>query len=198
MEFDIYDDAFQAILPYENLIGIFYEPIEKPIRDVFIGRSDPIISQDIYLGKKGILPPFKYLPRDLEDIQFWAGFDDNIIVPLDEVLKDELLGDYFKDGELTKDVIISGTEWINPIRIQRGLGFRMNFKTYGNIEFQIRDYETGRQTGHSIERDANGMRFIGYLDTSYELSNMKKALLYFRQGENNAPPVEISLLFLAR
>jgi hypothetical protein len=186
MEFDSYDDAFQAILPYENLIGIFYEPLEKSIRDVFIGRSDPIISQDIYLGKKGILPPFKYLPRDLEDIQFWTGFDDNIIVPLGEVLKDELLSGYFKDGELTKDVIISGTDWTNPIRIPRGLGFRMNFKTYGNIEFQI------------IERDENGTRFIGYLDTSYELSNMKKALLYFRQGENNAPPVEISLLFLAR
>jgi hypothetical protein len=164
MEFDTYNDAFQAVLPYENLIGIFYEPLEKPIRDVFIGRSDPIISQDIYLGKKGILPSFQFLPRDLEDIQFWVGFDENSIVPLDEVLTDSTLGEYFKDGELKKDVTISGTQWTDSIRIPRGLGFRMNFKTHGNIEFQIRDYETGRRTGHAIERADGGTRFIGYLD----------------------------------
>lgn len=103
------------------------------------------------------LPTFKYLPRDLADIQFWAAFDEDIIVPLAEVFeKDEILRDRFKNGELRKDVIVSGTQWNHPVRIPRGMGVRMNFGTHENLQFQIKDYETGRKTGHLIERNEGG------------------------------------------
>lgn len=113
-------------------------------------------------------------------------------------MQDEILNDIYKEGELRKDVIISSDEWGDPVKLPRGLGFRINFKTHGNLQFQIRDYESGRQTGNLVKRNAGGTFFISYLEYSYELSNMRNPLLYFKLVDSNAPPAEISLLFLNR
>ncbi len=198
MVYENYHDAFDAIQPFEILKDVFYEPLEKQIREVFVGLSDPIISQDIYLGTLGVLPQFPFNKADLENIEFWGAFYDRTILRVDDLLQDETLNDIYKEGELRKEIVISGDKWTDPIRIPRGLGVRMNFITEANFEFKIEDFSGNRRSSNVANRQQGGYFNVGALDSAYELPSMKKPFIYFKLVDNNAPPAEISLGFLRR
>ncbi len=124
MKFDNYEDAILDLAKFRNLVGAFYPPSNQKIWGLFVGISDTTISQLIYKGIRGDFPLHTFNLFALNNIEFWAGFYDDSIVPLTEILQDEFLASLCEPRALNKEVDIL-EDWSDPIRIPKGLTVKL-------------------------------------------------------------------------
>lgn len=204
MEFNNINEAFEYLQQFEILNNLYYEPLGKQIKQVFIGISDIGVSKAIYLGLFDIFPKHHFTKSDLSNIFIYAGFfptldmNDSVIIRIDEMFKNEPeFLDYVEKGKIETSVIVT-QKASEPIKIPKGLGIRMTFKGDSKFEFKISDPITARQSSGAINPKDNDFYLIGYSDYSHELSNMIRPLIFFNLVYSDEPPVEIFLEFLHR
>jgi hypothetical protein len=198
MKFETLDAAWEAIMPFTILAGVFHTPSNKQIKRVFVGISDQHMSAIINLGIYGTFPVHNFTRSDLDHIQFWVAFFDDSILALDEVLRDADIDDVVKNG-LRREVFIDSDNWTEQIKVPKGLSIRMDFISGGHIHYKIIDRtlprHSRRQSNCTVERPAGGIHNVLYLDPSSALSNMIHPVIYFRPVHSDELSVELVLSF---
>src|SRR5262249_1697279 len=61
------------------------------IKMVFVGISEEIMSQNIFLGHLGEFPEHTFNETDLDNLRIWVGFQNKKVLPLEDVLQSEYL-----------------------------------------------------------------------------------------------------------
>ena len=138
------EDAYEYLRPYTILNGVIYTPLEKQIKEVFIGICDWGVSYSIYTSRFGQYPPHDFTP-DLGDLFLWAIFYDNSLKLVSELYDDPEIVEVLKGGTLTKTVIIkTDYEWSAPVKIIRGLDVIIWLnQPEGHFEVQCKDVPNG-------------------------------------------------------
>jgi hypothetical protein len=195
MKFDSLSDAQKNLFKYTDIEGVYYSPSKQRISQLFVGHLDPIWSAIIYRGILGNTEAHFFTKEDLKNIDFWAAFFDGSIVRLWEVLQDEYLKSLCEPDALYKEIEIND-EWSNPIRIPKGLSFRMTFREDKEIWYNIYDVKNPEKSKkETMQRHEGFCRLFRY-DNITELEEMEEPTIIFKLPDNKYNPSEISLLFV--
>ena len=182
-------------LIYRNGAFLFTEVVHSYL-PILVHCYLPItMSHNIYLGIRGDFPIHTFTKFDFDNIEFWAGFYDDTIAPLNDMLQDDYLKSLCEPLALYKEVEIL-EDWSDPIQIPKGLGFKMTFSDDKKICYKIFDSKNPQNYNeHAIERNENHYKIYRY-NSDYGLTEMEQPAITFKLPDNNYNPSGISLLFV--
>lgn len=195
MEFKTFEEAQAALRNgYSNLHGVIDPISNKKNWALFVGTNDPIMSSLIYQGVREHLPNHHFTEQDLRSIEFWTGYFDESILPINTISQDDYLRSICKPNGLYHRIVIT-EEWTEPIRIPKGLGFRMKFTDDKEIWYDIFDPKNSEKSeSHKMGYYENFQRLFRY-DNVTVLHDMEKPSIKFKLDDNRDSS-EIYLLFV--
>jgi hypothetical protein len=137
---------------YNNLQGVrcYAHPANAKIKAVFVGVTDPTMSNLIYKGINGDLPYHTFNEHDLNNLSLWVGFGDNTVLPLEEILQSDNLKKLCVEGALQKTVHLT-TDWSESLIVPDGLSIRITPKNEMIINSKIYNPHTPKVTEHKKE-----------------------------------------------
>jgi hypothetical protein len=189
------EEANEHLRPYLILKGLIYEPLEKQIKDVFVGISDPPISAAIYRSQYAEFPNHPFTRSDLNNIYLYAAFNDKSVIQIGELYNDPKIKKILEAGTLGHSLTLKpDNEWSDPVSIPRGLGAILRFDGSGKLEYEVKDVmPSGITRKGQIEeietRDRHNIRYLDYLH------EMKNPMIRLRAKNGYYTDLEISILF---
>ncbi len=189
-------EAEQLLSKYHALDGVIHPDNNKKIWTVFVGISDETVSMFIYGGIRGTHSTWMFQQSDLSILEFWAGFDDDTIVRLSEVLRYDDLKKICEPGGLYHEIEVS-SKWSNPISIPKGLAFRIIAAFANGLVCKIFDsIENGISGEHSLHRENGINKLIRYEHDYHQIDKMSNPAISFKLVNDTHKSLGISLAFV--
>ncbi|HBI00036.1 MAG TPA: hypothetical protein DDY18_00255 [Flavobacterium sp.] len=184
-------DAEQFLRPYYKLRGVFYEPLDKQIKDVFVGISDWGVSAFHYISRYGEGHEHTFTKADMGNLFLYAAFTDNSIRLISDLYDDSELVNFIKDGKTQIELNIkTDNNWSEAVKVQRGLSaIILVNQPEGKLEVQYKDVPDGIEQSIII----NELGFKERINMHYyeRFKDMKNPHIRFRASDTAGPDMDI-------
>lgn len=196
MKYATKQDADIAATTYRNWQGVYYGSNKTPIKAIFTGTNDPILSKDIWRGIEGTFAEIPFNEYDLNNLELWVAFGNNEIMRVEDVLADDFMKSILPVGALRHELTIT-ENWSNPLPIPNGLHVLILFEQESSITFKVMNNKN-ETIGfeRTIQRHEGGRYNISYHDLQHLDLSVTDRVISLKLSDSSTISRQITVAFV--